>query len=673
MAENIDRDATVGSASESPLSLLLQLVLSPSKWDVVTILLVVVLYVAYRSAQKDQSTDAHLYANFIDKMKAKDQKVAIFYGSQTGTAGDFASRLLKDLRRMGISSTLLDPEDHDMKLLSNLKDIEDHLAIFVVATYGEGDPTDNARGLFDFLTEAETDEPIMEGLRFTVFSLGNKTYEHYNLMGRFVDKKMRELGGDLFFRRGEGDDDANIEDDFLAWREEFLDFMREKYNITAEHVGQLREYEQIVHDPAPAYSFIGEPHKLGSFRTQRPPFSNKNPYIGKITAHRELHTGGDRSCMHIELDIKDAKIKYSPGDHVAVQPVNNTRMVEQIGERLNIDLDTIVSLTATEDSCASKVNPFPCPSSYRTILSHYVDICALPRTNFLESMIEYCTEDSDKQELLRVTASGDAGRAAYNDFIRVSGRDVLDVLTALPSLMPPIDLVLEMLPRLQVRYYSISSSLRVCDNSIHITASTHDYITQTGRHGSGVTTSWLRSLQGKVGTDEARIPVYIRKSTLRPPLRCAIPIIMVGPGTGVAPFRAFIQDRHALKESGKMVGETRLYFGCRHKSEDFLYQEEMESYVEKDSLNLRVAYSRDQPEKIYVSDLLNEDGAEVWDLLNRQHAHFYVCGDAKAMAKDVHLMLLKIIQQHGERSLPDAEKFVKSLKQRGHYVVDAWS
>jgi NADPH-ferrihemoprotein reductase len=254
-------------------------------------------------------------------------------------------------------------------------------------------------------------------------------------------------------------------------------------------------------------------------------------------------------------------------------------------------------------------------------------------------------------------------------------RNIIAVLEDLQSFKPPLDHLLELLPRLQARYYSISSSAKMHPTSVHITAVLVEYTTRTNRTNRGVATSWLKRKQQKMQAGGAGVfaPIYIRHSSLRLPYHSSKPVIMVGPGTGLAPFRGFIQDRATVKQAGKELGQTVLFFGCRHKSEDFIYEEELEGYRDDRVLSqLNVAFSRDQPEKVYVQHLLREKGAEVWSLLEKQ-GYFYVCGDARHMARDVQTALLQVIQEEGGLDSHTASEYVKKLQKRNRYLQDVWS
>ncbi|XP_031568729.1 NADPH--cytochrome P450 reductase-like [Actinia tenebrosa] len=622
-----------------------------------------------------QSRVAQEDTSFIGKMKKTGKSIAIFYGSQTGTAEEFAGRLAKDAQRYGLKAAVFDPEEIDIEELTRFGEIENGLAIFVMATYGEGDPTDNAQEFYEWL---QNDRDDMDCLNYTVFALGNKTYEHFNAMGRIVDKKLEEMGAKRVFERGEGDDDGNIEEDFVRWREEFWPAVLKFYNINVRDIKRSlstcieRQFKLEIHeDISEDKIFAGEVSRLKSYQRQRPPFDAKNPYLAPIRINRELHKGGDRSCMHIELDISGASIKYDAGDHVGIYPTNDHELVDKIGKMLNVDLDTVMSLVNVDED-ASKKNPFPCPTTYRTALLHYVDITSTVKTHVLRELAEYAKDPKEKEFLMNISNSTEDAKHQYNEWIVKCHRHIVAVLEDMPSLRPPLAHILELLPRLQCRYYSISSSSKLNPKSIHVTAVVVRYTTKTGRLQKGVATTWLQTKIPK-GDDCPHVPIFVRKTTFRLPFKPVTPVIMVGPGTGLAPFRGFIQDRHHSVKQGKKVGDTVLYFGCRKKSEDYIYEDELSEYVKDGTITqLHVAFSREQENKVYVQNKMKDTKESIWKILDNG-GHIYVCGDARNMARDVHSVIVEIARENGGMSENEAIDFVKKLGAKGRYSTDVWS
>uniref|UniRef100_A0A5F8GBI4 NADPH--hemoprotein reductase n=1 Tax=Monodelphis domestica TaxID=13616 RepID=A0A5F8GBI4_MONDO len=481
-------------------------------------------------------------SSFVEKMKKTGRNIVVFYGSQTGTAEEFANRLSKDAHRYGMRGMAADPEEYDLADLGSLPEIDNSLAVFCMATYGEGDPTDNAQDFYDWLQETDVD---LSGVKFAVFGLGNKTYEHFNAMGKYVDNRLEQLGAQRIFELGLGDDDGNLEEDFITWREQFWPAVCEHFGVEATgEESSIRQYELVVHTDENMNKPITCP-------LSRRPFDAKNPFLANVTANRKLNQGGERHLMHLELDISNSKIRYESGDHVAVYPANDASLVTQLGEILGADLDVVMSLNNLDEE-SNKKHPFPCPTTYRTALTYYLDITNPPRTNVLYELAQYAAEPAEQEHLRKMASSSGEGKELYLSWVVEARRNILAILQDYPSLRPPIDHLCELLPRLQARYYSIASSSKVHPNSIHICAVVVEYETKSGRLNKGVATNWLKAKEPALDNGhKATVPMFVRKSQFRLPFKPTTPVIMVGPGTGIAPFMGFIQERAWLKGQGK--------------------------------------------------------------------------------------------------------------------------
>lgn len=610
--------------------------------------------------------------SFIEKMKKTNRNVLVFYGSQTGTAEEFATRLVKDAQRYGIKGMVADPEEYDMSELPRLTEVQNSLAVFCMATYGEGEPTDNAQGFYDWM---QVTDVTLQGVYFAVFGLGNKTYDHYNAMGKYTDKRLAELGATRVFDLGLGDDDGNMEEDYISWKAQFWPAVCEFFGVQpTQEECSVRQFELVVHNDIDLNEvYTGEVGSLKSFQVQKFPFDAKNPYLAEVTVNRKLNKGGSRHLMHLQLDISGSKIRYDAGDHVAVYPMNDVSLVKRLGERLGVDLDTVITLKNLDEE-ASKKHPFPCPTTYRTALTHYLDITNPPHTNVLFELSQYASDPEEKEKMCKMASSSSEGKALYHSWVVESERNILAVLEDLPSLHPPIDHLCELLPRLQARYYSIASSAKVHPTSIYICAVVLEYTTKIGRVFKGVATNWLKN---KVKNDSGpwpTVPMYVRKSQFRLPFKASNPVIMIGPGTGIAPFMGFLQERAWQKQQGNETGETILYFGCRHKNDDFIYQEELEEFEKAGVLTqLNVAFSRDQEHKVYVQHLLKQNKEHLWKLIHNNNAHIYVCGDARNMARDVHAAFHEIAEEAGGLTHTQAVDYFQRLMTKGRYSQDVWS
>ena len=615
--------------------------------------------------------------NFVEKMKRTGKNIVFFYGSQTGTAEEFATRLAKSAQKYGMKGIAYDTENvEDWDILGDLSsEIERGFAVFCMATYGEGEPTDNAVQFHAWLKEADIS---LSGLKFCVFALGNRTYEHFNAMGKFVDDHLVKLGGEKLCEMGMGDDDQNIEDDFVQWQENvFWPAICKNFNI--ESTGEFSSVRQFKLGDVTEKSkmFVGEPLRYQSFERQRPPFDPKNPFLANLITERKLNSGDDRYFMHIELDMTGSKLRYDSGDHVAVLPVNQESIVSKLAGLVGIDnLDDVINLENV-DPDDSKRSPFPCPTTYRVAFSHYLDITSHPTTHLCRELAEYAGEEGEKDFLMLLSSSSAEGKDKYKEWIKNDNRTIVEVLDDLKSVKIPADHLCELLPRLQVRYYSISSSSKVFPTHVHVTAVLVDYKTPLGREVKGVCTQYLLDKAAeKDSTAESqpkKLACFIRKSQFRLPMKSSVPIIMIGPGTGFAPFRGFLQEKQWQKEQNKPLGEVVLYYGCRREATDFIYREEVENWVEQGVItNLYTAFSRDQGSKIYVQNKLAENGEETWKLLARG-AHVYICGDAKNMARDVYACFENIIAKNGNMTAEQATQYLKNMSVKGRYSADVWS
>ncbi|VDM50030.1 unnamed protein product [Toxocara canis] len=284
-------------------------------------------------------SDSNHDASFITRMQSEGRQVLIIFGSQTGTAEALAGRLSKDLHKYGKKALLIDPEEVDVEDFGRISEVNDALVVLCMATYNEGEPTDNALQFHEYITTTDAD---LSGVRYAVFGLGNKTYEHFNEMGKFFDRRLEELGAKRVYELGLGDDDGNLEEDFMRWREGFWPAIAQSFGWQiSEEAESERQYRfEIVKDPAATAIFIGEYGRIGAFEKQRPPFDQKNPYLAVVGVNRELHKEkSDRSCRHIEFITNGARVRYEAGDHLGVFPTNDATLVEEFGRLLNVDMN----------------------------------------------------------------------------------------------------------------------------------------------------------------------------------------------------------------------------------------------------------------------------------------------------------------------------------------------
>jgi NADPH-ferrihemoprotein reductase len=457
---------------------------------------------------------------------------------------------------------------------------EEQLAIFVMATYGEGEPTDNAVPLLDFLKEDSSEfsqgGTDLSNLRYVVFGLGNRTYEHFCAMGTQIDELLAKRGAKRIGERGEGDDDKSMEEDYLAWKDPTLEALQRELKFepgAGNDTADFEVKEMSTFDQAKVY--LGELSQRALSGT-RGVYDAKNPCAASLIKAEELFLGGQRNCIFAEFDITDTGIRYQAGDHVGVWPLNAdidvTRILKVLG--LENKADTVVDITSLDPALA-KV-PFPTPSTYDAIFRHYLDICHLASRQSLGLFAKFAPNDNARQLIERLGSDRDyyhekvANRCLKlaEVLIWAAGEDHKSdpVSTQYTVWNIPFDRIVSGIPRLQPRYYSISSSPKMAPNSIHVTAVVLKYQPeQDDNHVYGVGTNYLLNLklnmhgelerleaqglaQGReVGTPTYRlegprgklrapeggykVPVHVRRSNFRLPTSPKIPVVMIGPGT----------------------------------------------------------------------------------------------------------------------------------------------
>lgn len=543
--------------------------------------------------------------NIMEKMEESGKNCVIFYGSQTGTAEDYASRLAKEgSSRFGLKTMVADLEDYDYQNLDTFP--EDKVAMFVLATYGEGEPTDNAVDFYEFVISddvafsngASAEDKPLSSLKFVAFGLGNNTYEHYNSMVRRVNDAFLKMGATRIGQAGEGDDGAGtMEEDFLAWKEPMWAELADKMGLQEreavyEPVFSVTERDDL--SPKANEVYLGEPNKNHLEGKSKGPFNSHNPFIAPIAHSRELFTVKDRNCLHMEIDISGSNLSYQTGDHVAVWPTNAGKEVDRFFSVLGLSEKRHKVISVKGLDSTARV-PFPTPTTYDATVRYHMEICAPISRQFVASLAPFAPAEQAKFEMEKLGNDKDY----FREKISTQYLNIAQLLERIDPINKwanvPFSIMIEGLQKLQPRYYSISSSSLVQKEKISITAVVEEIrVPGSDNVVKGVTTNYLLALKQKQHGDTnpdphgltyaitgprnkydgIHVPVHVRHSNFKLPSDPATPIIMVGPGTGVAPFRGFVQERAEQAKRGEKVGKTILFFGCRNSTEDFLYKDE---------------------------------------------------------------------------------------------------
>lgn len=536
--------------------------------------------------------------------------LTILYGTESGNSEELAYRTKKMADSKGFQSRVLDMEEYPPKKLGN----EENLLV-LVSTWGDGDPPDRAEAFHEFLLSDQA--PKLEGTRFSVLALGDTSYELFCQTGKDMDKRLEELGAQRIFPRK--DCDVDFEEPYNAWVQGVFSALEETVKTTA----------------APVVTATAAPVK------QEVEYGRKNPFPAELSERILLNgTGSAKEIYHLEFSLEGSGILYEPGDSLGVVPTNNPEVVDAILDKAGVNPNEAI------DSAGAK-------KPIRQALIEDYEITVV--TSSIAKKYEALANNKDLQAILE-------NRDELKAWLY--GRQLADLVYEFPVQEMKSADFLELVRKLPPRLYSIASSLMANPDSVHLTVGAVRY----QRHGlplNGVASTYL-SDRIEVGD---KVPVYIQKNkSFRLPESGDTPIIMVGPGTGIAPFRAFVQERKARGAQGK----SWLFFGDQHFNTDFLYQLEWQDYLKEGVLtHLNTAFSRDQKHKIYVQDRMREHGGAIYDWLE-QGAHFYVCGDASRMAKDVHEALIQIVEQGSGSAREDAEAYVKKLQKDKRYQRDVY-
>lgn len=540
------------------------------------------------------------------------QTITLISASQTGNARRVAEQLRDDLLAAKLSVNLVNAGDYKFKQIGQEK-----LLLIVTSTQGEGEPPEEAVALHKFLLSKKA--PALKDTAFAVFGLGDTSYEFFSKAGKDFDNRLAELGAERLLDRV----DADVDYQALAeqWRRQLVDILQARVPVQGEAVAQIA-----------AQGALDE--------ITSSPYSKSSPLHATFAVNQKV-TGrnSEKDVRHIEIDLGDSGLRYQPGDALGVWFDNDPALVQELLELLWLKGNEPVSVDGkTLPLSQALKSHFELTQNTAPIVEKYA---ALSRNETLLSLL------ADKPALQQF-----AQRTPLVDMVRQAPTE----LTA--------EQLLGLLRPLTPRLYSIASSQAEVESEVHITVGVVRYEYE-GRERAGGASSYLADRLSE--DDEIRVFIE-HNDNFRLPANSDTPVIMIGPGTGIAPFRAFMQQRDAEGAEGK----NWLFFGNPHFTEDFLYQVEWQRYV-KDGLltNIDLAWSRDQAHKIYVQDKLREKGAEVWRWI-QDGAHLYVCGDANRMAKDVERALLDVIVEHGGMDSEQADEFLSDLRLERRYQRDVY-
>ncbi|QBD78545.1 cytochrome P450 [Ktedonosporobacter rubrisoli] len=577
----------------------------------------------------------------------------VLYGSNLGTAEDLAHHIAEDAKLKGFAATVAPLDDYTAKLPT------EGALIVVTASYN-GTPPDNAVKFCSWLKDAALAQDALKGVRYTVFGAGNREWAStFQAIPRLIDSKLEQHGAQRIYQRGEGDASDDFDGQFQSWYQPLWNQLAEVLDLDLgeDLAAQHPLYEvEVIAGEQPSNPFVA------SFGAQ----------AMKVLTNRELHTKdgpmpSERSTRHIELEMP-AGVTYRAGDHLGVVASNSQALAQRVASRFNFDSQTRIRLHQSDDRKTHL--PIDEPVLVFDLLTNYVELQDVANRSQLKVLAEYTQCPPEKQKLLALAGNDEASAALYREEVLNKRKALIDLLEEFPACELPFKAFLGLLAPIRPRYYSISSSPLEQPGRCSITVGVVRGPARSG-HGEfcGLCSNYLAQLP-----EGASIYGFIRdtKSAFRLPDESTTPLIMVGPGTGLAPYRGFLQERASQKRQGQQVGSSLLFFGCRHPQQDFIYEQELKSYEEQGLITLATAFSRlDKDRKVYVQDKIKAHGDEVWQLL-QDGASIYVCGDASQMAPDVRRAFAAIYQEKTGKDAQTAEQWLNKLVSTNRYLVDVW-
>ncbi|MFD2257489.1 assimilatory sulfite reductase (NADPH) flavoprotein subunit [Luteolibacter algae] len=537
-------------------------------------------------------------------------KLTVLYGTESGNSEELADRAVKEAKKKGFKAVMKNMADISPADLAKVENL-----LVIVSTWGDGEAPETAVSFHkSFMSEGFD----LTGVKFSVCALGDTSYEKFCEIGKQFDARLEQLGASRVAPRV--DCDVDYEDSYNEW---------------------FGAAMTALAPAAPASVSTAAPATFAPATTE---YGKKNPFPAEVIDNVLLNgEGSSKETIHAEFSLEGSGLVYEPGDALAVLPTNCARMVEEI-------LDA-AKLKGTEEVEVKGLGK----RQLAVALADDYDITALSK-----AVLKKLAEATGSEKLNALLADG--AKDQLREYIE--GREIIDAIEDFAPTGLSAQALAGILRKLPVRLYSIASSPLAHPDEVHLTVAAVRYESH-GRIRKGVCSTFLADV-AKTGES---VPVFVQPNkNFRLPADHNTPIIMVGPGTGVAPFRSFVEHRAALGAPGK----SWLFFGDQHYTYDFLYQLEWQGYLKDGALTkLDLAFSRDQPEKVYVQDKMLEKGEELYAWLE-EGAHFYVCGDASRMAADVHEALIGVVQNFGAKSREEAELYVENLKKSKRYQRDVY-
>ncbi|KAF3443896.1 hypothetical protein FNV43_RR13586 [Rhamnella rubrinervis] len=619
-------------------------------------------------------------------------KLLVLYATQTGNALDAAEQVGGEAGRRGCAVKLLSLDEYDASCLPR-----EGAVVFVVSTTGQGDAPDSMKGFWRYLLQRNLGQHWLDGVHYAVFGLGDSGYQKFNFVAKKLDRRLSDLGATAIVERGLGDDQhpsgyeaaldpwmtslwsmlIKINPNFFPHGPDFFipydkSISQPEIQITYHVIDKVDSEFSTKSDFKRVEMQIERARRMSPGKVSHD--KNRPECFLKMVKNQPLTKGGyEKDVRHLEFEFVSSAIEYEVGDVLEVLPAQDPTAIDAFIQRCSLDPEAFITVSRVEvenNLLESHTTAAKVPIKLKSFVELTMDIAsASPRRYFFEVMSIFATAQHEK-ERLQYFASPE-GRDDLYQYNQKEWRTVLEVLEDFPSVHMPFEWLVQLVPPLKTRAFSISSSPSAHPNQVHLTVNVVSWTTPFKRKRSGLCSTWLSQLDPKQCT---YIPVWFHKGSLPPPPPL-LPLILIGPGTGCAPFRGFVEERAIQSTTGTATAPVMFFFGCWNEENDFLYRDFWTSHSQNGRVlseakggGFYVAFSRDQKQKVYVQHKMQEHSQRVWNLLS-EGAAVYVAGSSTKMPSDVLSTFEDIITKESGVSRESAVRWLRALEKGGSLSV----
>jgi len=596
-----------------------------------------------------------------------ERRILVLYGSQTGTAQEVAERVGREAKRLHFCVEVSSFDEFPIRNLPIQP-----LVVYVTSTTGQGEEPDNMKKSWRLLLRKNLPPDSLACQQFGVLGLGDSGYVKFNLVAKKLNKRLIQLGASQLLPPGLGDDQHDLGPDFVidSWLESFWNLSLQLYPLPA---GTIPISKDVLPEPKYQVVWLDEPRSQTE-PTNRPEinepktcdsfeYSPRNPFLGKVIGSSRVTPDEHfQDVRLVEIDIVGSNIQYSPGDVGILQPHNLQENIDSFFALFpNLDQERKFLLESTDPSYPlPPTSILPSPCTIRQAVTTFFDIQSIPKRYFFELLSHFTTDPLEKEKFLEFNTA--EGQQDLYEYCNRPRRHILEVLYDFRHTTPniPFQYLFDLIPQVKPRSFSIASSQAKHQNNLQLLVAVVNYRSSLKASRQGLCSTWLSRL-----SPGDTLKVWTRKGTLRFPENPETPCVMVGPGTGIAPFRSYISHVMATNGSRPLL----LFFGCRNRNSDFFFSSDWSSAG--DNVTVLTAFSRDQEDKIYVQHVMDNNRQKIRELILEKSGSFFVAGNSKSMPTQVREALVAALAE--TLGQDEAENFVEKMEMNGRYQTETWS